>query len=126
MSLTRYLQWQKKARQEQIVHKQDNINNLEQTALRKQAEGTLLAPPADKLKAAVWIDGEEVSIVMTQEIKEYFTATEYGNAYLLTVDMPKHWKRNLPYHIFKVELTDLENGDRGEGLYYMEREDYVE
>ncbi len=125
MSLTRYLQWQKKARPEQIVHKQDNINNLEQKALRKQAEETLLAPPADKLKATVWIDGEEVPILMKQEIKEYFDATEYGNAYLLTVDMPKHQKKNLPYRIFKVELTDLENGDRGEGLYYMEKEDYV-
>lgn len=126
MSLTRHLQWQKKARPEQIVHKQDNINNLEQKALRKQAEGTLLAPPADKLKATVRIDGEEVPILMTQEIKEYFDATEYGNAYLLTVDMPKQRKSNLPYRIFQVELTDLENGDRGEGLYYMEREDYVE
>ena len=27
---------------------------------------------------------------MKQEIKEYFDATEYGNAYLLTVDMPRH------------------------------------
>ena len=31
----------------------------------------------------------------------------------------------LPYRIFKVELTDLENGDRGEGLYYMEKENYI-
>ena len=51
--------------------------------------------------------------------------TEYGNAYLLTVDMPKHQKNILPYRIFKVELTDLENGDRGEGLYYMEKENYI-
>ena len=50
---------------------------------------------------------------------------EYGNAYLLTVDMPRHQKNILPYRIFKVELTDLENGDRGEGLYYMEKENYI-
>lgn len=56
---------------------------------------------------------------------KYFDATEYGNAYLLTVDMPKHQKNILPYRIFKVELTDLENGDRGEGLYYMEKENYI-
>lgn len=124
MSLTRFLQWQKKASPEKNVHKQD-VSNVEQTASCKQAKGTLLAPPADKLKATVWIDGEEVPILMKQEIKEYFDATEYGNAYLLTVDMPKHQKSNLPYRIFKVELTDLENGDRGEGLYYMEKEDYV-
>ena len=34
---------------------------------------------------------------------------------LLTVDMPKHQKI-LPYRIFKVELTDLENGDREKGF----------
>ena len=64
-------------------------------------------------------------VLMKQEIKEYFDATEYGNAYLLTVDMPRHQKNILPYRIFKVELTDLENGDRGEGLYYMEKENYI-
>ena len=46
---------------------------------------------ADKLKAIVWIDGEEVPVLMKQEIKEYFDATEYGNAYLLTVDMLFGW-----------------------------------
>ena len=59
---------------------------------------------------------------MKQEIKEYFDATEYGNAYLLTVDMPKHQKNySTPTEYLKLELTDLENGDRGEGLYYMEK-----
>lgn len=103
-----------------LVHAQD-LSKIEQTGLSKQAKGVLLAPSADKLKAIVWIDGEEVPVLMKQEIKEYFDATEYGNAYLLTVDMPRHQKNILPYRIFKVELTDLENGDRGEGLYYMEK-----
>ena len=35
-------------------------------------------------------------------------------------------KKDLPYRIFKVELEDMENGDRGEGLYYMEKENYVQ
>ena len=39
---------------------------------------------------------------------------------------PKHPKKDLPYRIFKVELEDMENGDRGEGLYYMEKENYVQ
>nr|WP_257233443.1 carboxypeptidase-like regulatory domain-containing protein [Phocaeicola vulgatus] len=116
MSLTRTLQWQKEEKSS-LVHAQD-LSKIEQTGLSKQAKGVLLAPSADKLKAIVWIDGEEVPVLMKQEIKEYFDATEYGNAYLLTVDMPKHQKNILPYRIFKVELTDLENGDRGEGLYY--------
>ena len=53
-----------------------------------------------------------------------YEADEYGNAYLLTVDRPKH-TTDLPYHIFKVELEDLEYGERGEGLYYMEKDSYV-
>ncbi len=123
MSLTRTLQWQKEEKSS-LVHAQD-LSKIEQTGLSKQAKGVLLAPSADKLKAIVWIDGEEVPVLMKQEIKEYFDATEYGNAYLLTVDMPRHQKNILPYRIFKVELTDLENGDRGEGLYYMEKENYI-
>lgn len=113
MSLTRTLQWQKEEKSS-LVHAQD-LSKIEQTGLSKQAKGVLLAPSADKLKAIVWINGEEVPVLMKQEIKEYFDATEYGNAYLLTVDMPRHQKNILPYRIFKVELTDLENGDRGEG-----------
>lgn len=35
-------------------------------------------------------------------------------------------QKDLPYRIFKVELEDMENGDRGEGLYYMEKENYVQ
>ena len=58
--------------------------------------------------------------------KSISTATKYGNAYLLTVDMPKHPRKDLPYRIFKVELEDMENGDRGEGLYYMEKKNYVQ
>ena len=44
---------------------------------------------------------------MKQEIEEYYDATEYGNAYLLTVALPKHPKKGVPYRVFKVELTDL-------------------
>lgn len=83
----------------------------------------LFAPNADKLKAVVWIDGEEVTLLMKQELKECVGTNQWFNAYLLTVDFPKKATAN-PYHIFKVELTDLENGDRGEGLYYMEKENY--
>jgi len=124
MSLTRFLQQQKETKKK-ATHG-ENLSHIEQTAVGKQARATLLAPPADKLKATVWIDGEEVPVLMKQEIKEYFSANEYGNAYLLTVDRPKHPKQKLPYRIFKVELEDTENGDRGEGLYYMEKDHYVE
>ncbi len=86
MSLTRTLQWQKEEKSS-LVHAQD-LSKIEQTGLSKQAKGVLLAPSADKLKAIVWINGEEVPVLMKQEIKEYFDATEYGNAYLLTVVCP--------------------------------------
>ena len=55
-------------------------------------------PRPGQLKVTVWIDGEKVPVLMKQEIKEYFDSNEYGNAYLLTVDMPKHPKKTfLPY-----------------------------
>ena len=123
MSLTRTLKWMKESKPDSFNRTQ-NLNGIEQNAENKQAKSTLLAPSADKLKAVVWIDGEEVPILMKQEIKEYYEADEWGNAYLLTVDFPKRSNKSLPYRIFKVELTDLENGDRGEGLYYMEKENY--
>lgn len=124
MSLTRFLQQQKETG-EQRQHGED-VSRIEQQSLGKAAKEVQLAPRPDKLKARVWIDGEEVPILMKQEIKEYFAADEYGNAYLLTVDRPHQPKQSLPYLVFKVELEDLENGDRGEGLYYMEKEKYIE
>nr|WP_245530912.1 carboxypeptidase-like regulatory domain-containing protein [Bacteroides helcogenes] len=123
MSLTRFLQWQKESEKQAI--RGEGLNGIEQSAIGEQAQASLLAPPINKLKATVWIDGEEVPLLMKQEIKEYFDASEYGNAYLLTVNLPKKESAR-PYRIFKVELEDLENGDRGEGLYYMEKENYIQ
>lgn len=125
MSLTRTYQWMKEARPENVVHG-ENLSGLKQEALRKDAKESQWAPRPEQLKVTVWIDGEEVPLLMKQEVKEYYDAHEYGNAYLLTVDLPKHPKKDLPYRVFKVELEDLENGDRGEGLYYMEKENYVQ
>ncbi len=121
MSLTRFLQWMKQGKE--AVHGQD-LSQIQQQVASEEAEAIITAPPACQLKATVWLDGEEVPVLMVQEIKEYYSADEYGNAYLLTVDRPKH-TTTLPYRIFKVELEDLKNGDRGEGLYHMEKENYV-
>ena len=49
---------------------------------------------------------------------------EIMNAYLLTVNRPTHIT-NLPYWVIKVELKDLKNGDCGEGLYYMVKNNYM-
>ena len=62
---------------------------------------------------------------MKQEVKEYLKKDEYCNSYLLTVDMPKQSREDLPYLIIRVELTDLENGEQGEGVYYKDKENYV-
>ena len=107
MSLTRTLEWMK-------LCPEQKTNECQ------------MAPRSEQLAVKVWIDGEEVPVLMKQEIKEYLKEDEYCNAYLLTVDKSKHSQTNLPYRTFKVELTDLENGDRGEGLYYMDLENYAE
>lgn len=124
MSLTRFFEWKKETNPSSFRNGEKH-DGSEQKPASEQAKAIRLAPPIDKLKAVVLIDGEEVPVLMKQEVKEYFEADDYGNAYWLTVAYPKHSKKGLPYRIFKVELTDLENGDRGEGLYYMEKENYV-
>ena len=124
MSLTRFLKWQKESKPESLNRIQD-LSSIEQKPITDEAKASPWSPTTDKLKAAVWIDGEEVPLLMKQEIKEYYDASEYGNAYLLTVDAPKHRKKGMPYLTFKVELTDLENGDRGEAIYHMEKENYI-
>lgn len=105
MSLTRTLEWM----------------NLRPEQKTNECQ---MAPRPEQLAVKVWIDGKEVSVLMKQEIKEYLSADEYCNAYLLTVEKTEQSQTDLPYRTFKVELIDLKNGDRGEGVYYMELEDY--
>lgn len=123
MSLTRYFQ-QISEQGLEATHGED-LTDIDQTAITEHAKGIFTAPHSDQLKVTVWIDAEQVPVLMKQEIKEYYSANEYGNAYLLTVDRPKR-PTALPYHIIRVELEDLEYGDKGEGLYYMEKASYVQ
>lgn len=121
MSLTRYLT-NKDIKSQQ--HKQD-LSNIIQTVSSKSATCDNLAPTIDKVNIKVWIDGEKVPILMKQQIKEYYEENEFGIAYYLTVDHPQH-KKSSPYHIFKVELKDMENGDQGEAIYFLEETNYIE
>lgn len=83
-----------------------------------------LSPAPENLGIKVTIDNKEVAVLMKQEVKEYAAPDKYVNAYLLTVgSLPENDKQ--PYHIFKIQLTDLENGDQGEGIYYFEKENYL-
>lgn len=87
--------------------------------MKTQDNYAALAPSPDNLDVNVSIDGEPVNVLMKQEVKEYFSPTQFGNAYLITVSLPKS-ELQKPYSVFKIELADKENGDKGEGLYYME------
>lgn len=84
----------------------------------------LLAPAPDKLEVKVTIDGEQVPLKMKQEVEEYFSENERGNAYLLFVDLPNK-KTDLPYSVFRIQMTDLENGDKGEAVYFLEKQQYI-
>lgn len=102
MSLTRTLEWQK-----------------------DPTPAARLAPSPEELEVEVTIDGEKVPVRMKQEVREYWSETESSNAYLLFTDMPKE-KTDLPYRIFRVRLTDLANGDKGEAVYFLEKKTYVD
>lgn len=43
--------------------------------------------------------------------------------YLLHVDAPKELSKK-GYDIFRIEMTDLENGDKGEAVYFREKDEY--
>lgn len=121
MSLTRFLA-NKKVQEAQ--HKQV-LSGVVQEAATDSAKCDNMAPSIDRAGIRVWIDGKEVSVLMKQQIKEYYEPDEYGIAYYLTVEEPAK-PSCLPYRVFKVELTDLDNGDKGEAIYYLERANYIE
>lgn len=98
MSLTRALEWMKKSTSE-----------------------IRLGPSPENADIIVYINNEPVNINMIQEVKEYIADSQYFVSYLLSVSLPQH-KSSLPYDIFKIEITDKENGDRGEGVYFLEKE----
>lgn len=121
MSLTRFLV---NKGVQNAQHKED-LSKITQKSSADTAKCDNLAPTIDKVGIKVWVDGEEVDILMRQQIKEYYEATEYGIAYYITVNMPKK-STTLPYKIFKIELTDLTNEDKGEAIYYLENTNYIE
>ncbi len=84
-----------------------------------------MAPDPDNLKVKVTINGDEVPLRMKQEVLEYFDTDESSNAYLLFVDLPKK-KNTLPYDIFRIQMEDLENGDKGEAVYFLEKQKYIQ
>lgn len=97
MSLTRYMAW-----------------------MADQTKPSHLAPAVERVKIEVDIDGEPVELLHKQPISEYASPTQMMDAYLLTVAMPKKVSSR-PYSVFRVVLEDMENGDKGEALYYLKK-----
>lgn len=96
MSLTRFQQWH---------------------AAGTPAGCAALAPPLDRAAVEVEIDGERAEILMAQEVREYFSADTWSNAYLLFVALPA---TNGARKVFRIVVEDLDNGDKGEATCMLE------
>lgn len=88
----------------------------------KPVSETDICTDPDQLKVEVEINGVPTKVNMKQKVKEY-VSSGICNGYLLHVNLPKN-KSSKPYDIFRVVMTDLENGDKGEAMYYLEKKQY--
>ncbi|PKQ67177.1 hypothetical protein BZG01_08760 [Labilibaculum manganireducens] len=84
---------------------------------------TDLCADPDLLDVKVTINEVPVKINMKQKVKEYIS-DGICNGYLLHVDAPKELSKK-GYDIFRIEMTDLENGDKGEAVYFKEKNGYL-
>jgi hypothetical protein len=81
-----------------------------------------LAPSPDKLEVKVEINGVEVKVNHKQKVEEYFSdGMAYG--YLINVKLPKE-QTKMHYDIFRIVMTDLENGDTGEAVSFKRKDNY--
>lgn len=88
----------------------------------KQLHFIDLCPPSDELDVKVEINGAPVNVNMKQKVAEY-VADGICYGYLLHVDLPAEETRE-SYDIFRIEMTDLKNGDKGEAVSFRRKEDY--
>ena len=100
MSLTRYLEWEKNP-----------------SALLN------IAPNPDKMLVEVTINGAPAKVNMVEKVKEY-AGKQIAEACLIYTDLGA--VTNKPYHEIRVTITDLENGDKGEAIYFRPKDKYVE
>ncbi len=81
-----------------------------------------LCPPPEELDVKVKINNQVVKVNMKQKIKEYVSkGVCYG--YILHTDLPPK-QTNKDYDRFHIEMTDLKNGDKGEAVFFMKKNDY--
>jgi len=100
MSLTRYLEWGKNP-----------------TPLMN------FAPNPDKIRVEVTINGSSAKVNMVEKVKEY-AGKQTAEAYMIYTDLGA--ATNKPYDEIRVTITDLENGDKGEAVYYRPKDKYVD
>jgi hypothetical protein len=100
MSLTRYLEWEKYP-----------ISPMN------------LAPNPDKMRVEVTINGSTAKVNMVEKVKEY-AGKQTMDAYLIYTDLGA--VTNKPYDEIRVTITDLENGDKGEAIYFRPKDKYLE
>jgi len=100
MSLTRYIEWEKNP---------SPLMNI--------------APNPDKMRIEVTINGSPAKVNMVEKLKEY-AGKQTAEAYMIYTDMGA--ATNKPYDEIRVTITDLENGDKGEAVYYRPIDNYVE
>jgi len=100
MSLTRYIEWEKSP---------SSLMNI--------------APNPDKMRVEVTINGSSAKVNMVEKLKEY-AGKQTAEAYMIYTDMGAATSK--PYDEIRVTITDLENGDKGEAVYYRPKDNYVE
>ena len=85
----------------------------------KNEKNMVLCPEPDQLEVKVEINGIEVAVNLKQRVEEYVSDGSLY-AYLLHIDLPKT-QNNKAYDVFRIEMKDLENGDRGEAITFKEK-----
>jgi hypothetical protein len=100
MSLTRYQQWEK-----------------------NPTPTMTLAPDPDKVRVEVTINGSAAKVNMVEKVKEY-GGKQTMDAFVIYTELGA--VTNKPYDEIRVTITDLENGDKGEAVYFRPKDKYIE
>jgi hypothetical protein len=90
---------------------------------RNPSQPMNIAPNPDKVRVEVTINGSTAKVNMVEKVKEY-GGKQQAEGYLIYTDLGG--ATNKPYDEIKVTITDLENGDKGEAVYYRPKDNYVE
>ena len=81
-----------------------------------------LCPPPEEVDVKVEINGYPIKVNMKEKVKEY-VANGICYGYLLHVNLPIE-QTDKNFDIFHIEMTDLKNGDRGEAVYFKNKDNF--